>query len=38
MNVIIVGLAISGLTLVAALAQLVPRIGVELFERDAASA
>jgi protoporphyrinogen oxidase len=36
--VIIVGAAISGLTLAAAWAQLAPRIEAELLERDAASA
>jgi 2-polyprenyl-6-methoxyphenol hydroxylase-like FAD-dependent oxidoreductase len=34
MKVIIVGAGISGLTLAAALAQLAPRIDVELYERD----
>jgi len=38
MKVIIVGAGISGLTLAAALAQLAPRIEVEIFERDATSA
>jgi salicylate hydroxylase len=37
MKVIIVGAGISGLTLAAALAQLAPRIEVELYERDAAA-
>jgi 2-polyprenyl-6-methoxyphenol hydroxylase-like FAD-dependent oxidoreductase len=37
-KVIIVGAGISGLTLAAALAQLAPRIEVEIFERDATSA
>jgi salicylate hydroxylase len=36
-KVIIVGAGISGLTLAAALAQLAPRIEVEIFERDATS-
>jgi 2-polyprenyl-6-methoxyphenol hydroxylase-like FAD-dependent oxidoreductase len=35
MKVIIIGAGISGLTLAAALAQLAPRIAVEIFERDA---
>jgi salicylate hydroxylase len=35
MKVIIIGAGISGLTLAAALAQLAPRIEVEIFERDA---
>ncbi len=38
MKVIIVGAGISGLTLAAALAQLAPRIHVEVFERDATTA
>ena len=38
MKVIIVGAGISGLTLAAALAQLAPRIEVEIFERDATAA
>lgn len=38
MKVIIVGAGISGLTLAAALAQLAPRIEVEVLERDAAAA
>ena len=38
MKVIIVGAGIGGLTLAAALAQLAPRIEVEIFERDAAAA
>jgi salicylate hydroxylase len=38
MKVIIVGAGISGLTLAAALAQLAPRIEVEIFERDAPAA
>jgi salicylate hydroxylase len=38
MKVIIIGAGISGLTLRAALAQLAPRIDVEIFERDAAEA
>jgi salicylate hydroxylase len=37
-KVIIVGAGISGLTLAAALAQLAPRIEVEVFERDATAA
>jgi 2-polyprenyl-6-methoxyphenol hydroxylase-like FAD-dependent oxidoreductase len=37
-KVIIVGAGISGLTLAAALAQLAPRIQVEVFERDATAA
>jgi 2-polyprenyl-6-methoxyphenol hydroxylase-like FAD-dependent oxidoreductase len=37
MKVIIVGAGISGLTLAAALAQLAPRIEVELYERDTAA-
>ena len=37
MKLIIVGAGISGLTLAAALAQLAPRIEVELYERDAAA-
>ena len=34
MKVIIVGAGISGLTLAAALAQLAPRVEVDLYERD----
>jgi salicylate hydroxylase len=37
-KVIIVGAGISGLSLAAALAQLAPRLEVEIFERDAAAA
>ena len=37
MKVIIVGAGISGLTLAAALAQLAPRVEVDLYERDAAA-
>jgi 2-polyprenyl-6-methoxyphenol hydroxylase-like FAD-dependent oxidoreductase len=37
-KVIIVGAGISGLTLAAALAQLAPRLEVEIFERDVAAA
>jgi 2-polyprenyl-6-methoxyphenol hydroxylase-like FAD-dependent oxidoreductase len=37
-KVIIVGAGISGLSLAAALAQLAPRLEVEVFERDAAAA
>ena len=35
MKVIIVGAGISGLTLAAALAQLAPRVEVDLYERSA---
>ena len=37
MKVIIVGAGIGGLTLAAALAQLAPRVEVDLYERDAAA-
>ena len=37
MKVIIVGAGISGLTLAAALAQLAPRVEVDLYERDTAA-
>jgi salicylate hydroxylase len=38
MKVIIIGAGISGLTLATALAQLAPRLGVELYERDSSVA